>query len=736
MKTMFSKVLSCFLALSLILSLGAVTAFAETDNVIDTEEEIRAAIEAIPTGSSGEITIQNVMLGLAESIYVDSKDVTFNLENANISTTAEWCPVILALDANITINADANSSLTTNMDTGLAGVVLFDNGLWDAETETYTKTFNLTINGGKYFAAADDVAFSARPGTVVTLNNVMCDGIVNAVNMETVGVSEYGKLVINGGRFTNDIREYAAAGKFACNVGHFYYVRDKETSDDFAKLVPNNTITFDYAPPKSIEDESLFLLAETLWEQNPELSFNPESFSSDFKTCEIGINMDTPREEVHAVNVVWNYNEKVLETAKTYIDKFPKDRNWFAVSDLELINYFANYNPNAENDSFANYSGELKEIFNNANFTLEVDTRGGGDAPYYTETIGTAKLIHDGKVYFTAGMLGARGEHMLYVPKNTASTKDALAAAVQKRIDDYLGKGKVKITTTDYTTTAFYNDELARYDAKLAEATQLLNAEMVKPENERDWFVIFDCQSTIDYTPIYKQTFIESFQEGGDHAFLNKAEGGFIFTADIVGKEVAFDFIVVKDDERMVVPTFSTVDLNTNVSVTTDSSSVPLDTTVSVEKLTSGEAYDKVMKALNVGKHETFDIKLHSDSLGGYVEKLEDDKFTVKFPISSDWAKEDLIAYYVDEENGGKVTEYEVDFEDIKGNKFAVIETDHFSIYTLAVKTTAGGEGEAIPAPAPEIPKTSDSNTVYLFMTILVLGALGIMASRRLTKEK
>ncbi len=740
MKTAFSKVLSCILALSLVLSLGAVTAFAESDNVIDTEEEIRAAIDAIPVGGSGEITIENVMLGLAESIYIDTKDVTFNLKNAQISTTAECCPVILAIDGNITINSDNVSSLTANSETYGMGVIRLDNGLWDEKNQTHTKTFNLIINGGKYFSAAEDAVCYATPGTVVTFTNVMCDGIVDAINMETVGVPEYGTLVINSGRFTSDIRDHAAAGKFACNVGNFYYVREKETSDLFKKLVPNNTITFDYAPPKSIEDEALFLLAESLYYENPEISFNPETFSKDFKTCEIGINMDTPWEEVHAVNVVWNYDEKVLDVAETYIEKFPEDRNWFSVSDLELVNYYSNYNPDSESDSFANYSGELKSIFNNANFTLEVETRGGGSAPFYTETIGSAKLMHDGKVYFSAGMLGARGEHVVYVPENTANTKDALLAAAQKKIDDYIGKGKITVTAKDYTITDYYNEEIARYDSQLAEAQANLTAEMAKPDNEKDWFIIMDCQYIIDTNPTYKQQYIDSYQDGGDHAFLNNAEGDFVFNAKVVGKDTQFDFIIDKDDTKMDVPTLKTVDLNTNVSVSLDSSALPLDTTISVEKLTEGADYEKVMEVLNVGAHETFDIKLHSATLDSNVTKPDSGNFKVSIPVSSELAGKDLVVYYVDANNN--VTPHTVTFNDDK--TFATFETDHFSVYTLAAKTTAGSVGDTVAQPDTpkndasknEIPKTGQSSAVYLFMITLVLGGLGIMASYRFAKER
>ena len=739
MKIKFSKILSCILALVLIASLGAVTAFAEGDNVIDTEEEINAAVAAIPEGSSGEINIENVIIGLSTYIYVENRNVTFNLKNANISTFMDsgfdfGCPVIFGYNANITINADENSSLTSQAETGMMGTVRIDSGYdWVPETESFTGTNYLTINGGKYSCAENDAVIIAAPGTKVTLTDVMCNGLVEAINYEGVGIEKYGELVINSGNFTTDIREYAAQGKFSCMVGNKYYVRDKETSDEFAKLVPNNTITFDYATPTSKEDESLFLLAETLWEQNPELSFDPLSFSEDFKTCEIGINMDTAKEEVHAVNVKWNYDEKVLDVAKKYIANFPTDRNWFTVSDLELVNYFANYNPDAENESFANYSGELKAIFNNANFTLEVETRGGGDAPFYTETIGSAKLMHDGKAYFSAGMLGARGEHVFYVPESTASTKDALMAAVQKRIDDYIGKGKIKVTAKDYTVTDYYNEELARYDEQLADAQTRLAAEMAKPENERDAFVVMDCQYIIDTTPTYKQQYIESYQDGGDLAFLNKAEGSFVFNAEVEGKEIAFDLIVCKDDDKLAVPTFATVDLNTNVLVTTASSSVPLDTVAQVEKLTEGEDYNKATTALQGKDCEVFDIKLQSS--GGYVTKLEDDEFTVKLPVPAEFEDKALSVYYVDAD--GKATEHDTTLSD--DGKYISFNTNHFSIYTLAAGAANGGSGEgensSIPTKTPDVPKTGENNTIYLFIAVLALGALGISVSKKNVKQ-
>ena len=65
-------------------------------------------------------------LTLNQSIYFENKTITFNLENTKLTTAVgEYgaTPVILALDANVTINADEKSSMRTVDDTHGAGVV-------------------------------------------------------------------------------------------------------------------------------------------------------------------------------------------------------------------------------------------------------------------------------------------------------------------------------------------------------------------------------------------------------------------------------------------------------------------------------------------------------------------------------------------------------------------------------------------------------------------------------------
>jgi len=698
------KLLSCLLVVVMVLSIIPATVFATGDaTVVSNPGDLIAAIEAIPEGGSGEITIQGVWAQLDQGIYIENKDITFNLVSTTLVTAADEYgngqPVILGYGANITINADDNSSMQAIGHTGNMGVVRIDNSSdWNEVTQNYEEEFNLTVNGGHYTCTEEipegytpDYVFVATPGSNVVLADVVCNGMVEAIALPNLNLPVPGKLTIHSGKFTNDILEYASDGKYACEYNGSYYVRDKEMTDAFKKPLTNGKIVFNYAKPSAM-GEATWLISEDFCIANPDFYFDPEGFKDDFTKLELGIYYGTAKEEFHVVDVVWDYDADVLKVAQGFIEKFPEDRPWFNVSDLELVNYWAYRNPDSEIDSLANYSGELKEILGNNNFLYTIEDRGGSDDTFYTERIGSAKLIFDDKVYFASGMIGARAEHAIYVPESTANTRDALLAAAQKRIDDYIGKNVVKITAATDTVTDYRNSEIAGYDSwlataqrELAEAQATLAAEQAKGPSQWDsnlmiqcQFKIMECEGNIRDIPGYKQYFIDSFNEGGDLYFLQKATGDFFFDVEVIKTGETFKCIVIKDDTKLTVPTYATTDFNTNVSVATKSSSVPLDTIIEVEKLTSGTEYDKIKKAINVEDSVTYDIKLHSDSTDKYVTKLDDGSFEVRIPIPEGWDKENLEVYYVDDKE--EVTTYDVTPKE----NYAVFLTNHFSAYTLA----------------------------------------------------
>lgn len=505
---------------------------------------------------------------------------------------------------------------------------------------------------------------------------------------------------------------------------------EKEMSEAFRKPLTDGKLVFNYVKPSSDEDATVWLCQEEFCIANPDFFFYPDDFTDDFSKVTLYLYENAENEESHIVDVVWNYDVNVWKSAQSFIEKFPRDRYWFSVSYLELVNYWAHHNPDSEIDSLANYSGELKQILGNSNFLCDIEVRAGSDDIFYTERLGSAKLIHDGIVYLASGTIGARAEHAIYVPKSTADTKEGLVAAAQKRIDDYIGKNIIKITAADETVTDYYNSEIARYDRELEEAQSELEEakairarEMEKDESLRDGniisqcdFKIMECDRNIASIPQNKQHFMKQFDEGGDLHFLKNAAGDYFFYVERIDTEETYKFVIIKNDDKLAVPSYATVDLKTNVSVTTDSSSVPLDAVIEVEKLTEGTDYDRIIKILDVKENETFDIKIRSGSIDNYVAKLEDGKFEVKIPVPEKLKGKALVVYYVDQNDNP--IEYEVTVKD----GFAVFATDHFSVYTLAEKANQKSEIQG----TGSSPQTGDESSMALWITLMIVVALGV----------
>ena len=127
---------------------------------------------------------------------------------------------------------------------------------------------------------------------------------------------------------------------------------------------------------------------------------------------------------------------------------------------------------------------------------------------------------------------------------------------------------------------------------------------------------------------------------------------------------------------------------------------------INIKELTSGEEYNKILKILNITNNEMFDISLFSNSIKDYITKLKDGSFEVKIPITEKFKDKELVVYYVDDE--GKITDYPVTIED----EYAIFNTNHFSIYTLAEKTIIEEKN----------PNTGDNILVYI-----VLGGVALL---------
>lgn len=451
---------------------------------------------------------------------------------------------------------------------------------------------------------------------------------------------------------------------------------DKQMSDDFKNVLTDGKFVINSVKPTT-EDE-WWMLFEVLYMSLQEDAWFHSYDEEDLSAMDLTIIDSKGYPETHRVEVVFNYDENIKKIADELIKKIP-EREQFEVKDLELVNYWLNGGKNETKDGVGkldNYSSELKSLVENKNFNIIVDHRKGMDEEFATMRGGPGLLQYNGVTYGMRMDINILANHVLYVPDETASTKEALLAAVQKRVDEYAGEGKVKITAGEGTIFEYYKNYYAEMKKELEDK---LAAEKAKENPNKA--LINDLEWEIEYVDSYYEYFLESYnnQEFGEHYFLQSAEGDYWFVATIDGED--YEFIVVKDSDSMITPTHKTADLSTNIEISSTATSIPLDTAIEAEKLISGEEYEKIIKILSVDNDETFDLKLYSNSLEQYITKLEDGTFEVRIPLPDKFKnKTDLKVYYVDE--NGKIQEYDVKVE----NGYAIFTTNHFSIYTLSEK--------------------------------------------------
>lgn len=396
-----------------------------------------------------------------------------------------------------------------------------------------------------------------------------------------------------------------------------------------------------------------------------------EACNEDYTKCKLEVL--ATHEPYKTVNVKYVYDKTIADNIAS-LTKKASEKVLFKLKDFELINYWVN------GGRPINYSDEYKKLVNYKNFYLDV--RAGSDDPLVTESLGIGYYTYNGTLYKVINQIGTDGCNILYVDTNVSN--DRLLDTIQKRIDNYIGKGKMTVYLSDDNVDSYINDRKL-YLSQYGEEDEFYKKEMNNLEELK-----------------------------------NASADGKIYEAKVGNKE--YRFVIGKNTEKMYTPKFITSDFRTNVTVSTDNTNIiPLDTMIKIKELTSGEEYSRILKILDTTNSEMFDISLFSSSVNKYVTKLEDGSFEVRIPITEKFKDKNLVVYYVDD--NGKVTEYPVEIS----NGEAVFKTDHFSIYTLAELT------EELPIEKEPIdkiidepvdnPKTGDNIIIYIIIgTVAILG--------------
>lgn len=383
------------------------------------------------------------------------------------------------------------------------------------------------------------------------------------------------------------------------------------------------------------------------------------------------------------VNINYIYDKNTKKVVDSIVSKL--EERVYNVSDLEIISYWLN------GGSILYYSNDLMSTLGYKNFeNFSFDVRAGDNSSFNTIEAGILKFIYNDTIYFMADFVEVDGNNIIYVEDNTDSND--LMKSAQTRIDNYFGKDKVKLVDTGnleefLDSYVLDNQDIIDEMYEYNESMKNLPGYVAKTKEE-----------IANQLKDEMRSMVSDILKENEHIYKV-----------IIGDNTYYT-LIRSDSSKMVETTYRTSDILTDVSISSSNKTIPYDALVNVRKITDGETYKKILDILKLTNSEMYDLKLFSKSLDNYVSKLVNGNFEVRIPIKDEYKNKNLVAYYVDD--NGKVTEYEVTVKD----GYAIFNTDHFSIYTLGVKSVNN-------------PQTGDNiiNSVILaFVSVISLSGIGI----------
>lgn len=219
------------------------------------------------------------------------------------------------------------------------------------------------------------------------------------------------------------------------------------------------------------------------------------------------------------------------------------------------------------------------------------------------------------------------------------------------------------------------------------------------------------------------------------------------YTIKSNGEEIGRIILKKEKSNTPTVPTTPTTptveqvtkeDKETNIKLSTSTSVVPQNTVLIAKEQKEEKVVNVVKESLKdiTSKFKIYDITLMSDN------KVIQPNGNVKIslPIPEGYDKTKLEIYRI-EENGEK-TKYDVKVED----NYATFETNHFSNYVLAEKTTnatsnnnqeqnnnntSNNNQNNSNRELDETPKTGTIDTIKYIMPVMIISAVGIIALRK-----
>ena len=683
---------------------GLNEAFSGTDPIITLTGNVEGEAIIDIEGNDYVLNLNGYKLTAGE-IYLNDGSLTINDETGKgeIDTTLDW--IWVEEGAELIINNGKLDYLVNN------GTTTINNGSIDMITNERTLVIedgifggmwqrgtSAKINGGTFTAAFASSAIDLDTGTTIisgdvefkkTLENTaLMINSANSIDGKVINqLLADGYISVSNGYGTNSDSWYdeeleETVYRYEVTYEPIRIIKD-ETDLLFNKIAPNGVWTITGTKPENMEEAEFLLTAiagdvevaegyELMAWVEPADEFDPE-------VVEIHVYYNGCYLKSKTVKAVYNEPSKEVKTkVDSILDKIDEKtgdnhdvETGFRLEDLYLINYL-NSSSEGMNSSLAlNFSKDLIALTNGGNISYKFDSRLGDYTPTglwnYT---GGEVIVYSDDIAVGTTRIGLTLNNVLYVSRDTANSDEARITSALKRIEDYLG--------------------------------------------------------TTNGIKISVGGTLESLNNDGDtwnqYGFIDEKTSGTNYYNVTINDETYKFAICKKEEDKLETPKYIGSNLESNITITTDDTTIPLDTAITAKKVEN----ETIKNALGTDVYEAYDISLYSNAKQTKITKLENSKFEVSLPMPENLKGKDIIVYYVPDE--GEKEECNTTIKD--DINMISFETNHFSTYVITEKVAETPKQED-KGEKDESPDTGNVNVIGYVSVVTIISALGIIVLKR-----
>lgn len=610
-----------------------------TEIKINSIDELKEALK------NAQVTVNGNTVTLAENIETKLKfvegDYTLNLNGYEVVGTLTISGTE-SKAATLTINDETGKGKVSTVVAEGYGKVIINNGNYETianmgkvviNNGTVSHTFNeiegdMTVNGGTLKSVSQQGTMTINGGTFNSIgieniektkisagkfipeNSNSNDVVISITRANGIGSGVIQELITENSNVVYDLSQFSFGNSFEDNGIHYHignysgnievFKFTEEQLNLIKKIAPDGkNATLKVSKKKADNDWLLSVVVNYMLNEEDYLAFayaEPDNLNKVNITI---MDNDGKFYKRYVINVSYEEPEsnKNISEFISKIKEFDWDKELetsYQVTDLGLINYYLTsakselWNVGAPARALK-FSDEVIKLTNGGaiKFTLDIGAGEQDEELMFESAFGYMGIIYNDSVYDVVEQ-GLYLRRVIYIPSDTADTKETYIKAAQERINKYLGK--------DNLVKVEYGGRLESLDSDALDST------------------------------------------------ITNTDGNY-YNITIKGKTYKF-YILKGNEEQLKETVYQGMDYNTNIKVTSTDANVPLDTIVSISTVKNSE----IEKAIGTSVYVAYDISLYSDAKQAKITKLDNGKFLVSVPVPENLQGKDITVYYINSE--------------------------------------------------------------------------------------